>query len=114
MVKQQYFFLFGGILYILIGLPLFLQRIKPNGFFGFKVKVTARDPELWYPVNRRAGGVIAFGGMVVIAATFGLIRIPGLSLDYYTMICSLLIAGFLIAAAVRGNALLIKLVNEKY
>jgi len=114
MIRQQYYFFIAGVFFLAAGLPLYLKLVKPNGLFGFKVKLTATDVALWYPVNKRAGGTLAAGGLLVLFCTFGLVHLPGLSRDYYTLLCSLAVAGSIIAAGTRGNALLRRIVNERY
>jgi len=77
----------GGIVLILISIPLYLEKIGPNGLYGFRVKKTIENPELWYPVNKYASGWLMLTGVVTIIASLGLFLVPGISLDTYSMAC---------------------------
>src|SRR6266576_1188360 len=69
----------SGLL-VLLGVPLFLGRVSPNGVYGFRTQQTLRDPEAWRRANRVCGywlittGVIASGiaaGTYAAGATLG-------------------------------------------
>jgi peptidoglycan/LPS O-acetylase OafA/YrhL len=60
-------------LFVFVGIPLMLDWIPPNRFYGFRTSATLASPQLWYPVNRSTGwalliaGVLGFAGACVIA-----------------------------------------------
>ena len=65
--------LVGGLLYLLCGLPLWLQRVPPNRVFGFRTRATLDNPALWYRVNRVLGQDMVVAGVVIsVAAAVGL------------------------------------------
>lgn len=51
-----------GLIMALLGVPLWLQRVPPNSFYGFRTPRTVSDPEVWYPVNRISGRDLTLGG----------------------------------------------------
>lgn len=63
------FFVCQGLLFIILGLPLYLKKIGPNGFYGFRTSKTLSDPNIWYAVNRIGGIDISIAGFVIILGT---------------------------------------------
>lgn len=60
-------FAVSGLLIIAFGLPLAQNKIKPNGWYGFRLPDTIKQPELWYPVNAALGkGLVLLGGLTII------------------------------------------------
>jgi hypothetical protein len=39
-----------------LGLPLYLGKVPPNRWYGFRIRETLNNPETWRTVNRTAGG----------------------------------------------------------
>jgi len=67
-------YLFGGVLFILLGLPLKYEKVPRNWFYGFRTRKTLSSDEIWYAVNRvsgidmiRTGLVVASGALVLLA-----------------------------------------------
>ena len=56
-----------GALCIALGIPLALNKIKPNTFYGYRVAKTLRDESVWYRVNKFAGGAFIGSGLAIIA-----------------------------------------------
>lgn len=54
-----------GILMIVIAIPMILEKIKPNIFYGFKTKKTLSDEKIWYPANKYAGKVMVGTGIAI-------------------------------------------------
>jgi hypothetical protein len=80
-----------------ISIPLILQRIPPNTLYGFRVRATLEDPEVWYPVNAYAGKRLFAQGIIAALASLVIYFFPGLSLDAYAYLC---LAVFVIIFAV--------------
>ncbi|MBN1437783.1 MAG: SdpI family protein [Anaerolineales bacterium] len=80
-------YIIGGALLIALSLPLILRRIPPNAFYGFRVRWTMEDPELWYPVNAYAGKWMALVGCCSILGSIGLALLPGIPLGLYAFGC---------------------------
>jgi hypothetical protein len=51
MIILVFLFLFSGMFLAVISIPLILGKITPNGFYGFRVRKTLEDPEIWYTAN---------------------------------------------------------------
>ena len=83
----------SGILLILIAMPLYFQKVPPNGLYGFRVRRTMENPELWYPVNRYGAGWLMFIGLASVIGAVGLYFFPGLSVDTYALCCLAVFVG---------------------
>jgi hypothetical protein len=46
---------FSGLLLAGLSVPLILQKISPNGVYGFRIPATLNNPDLWYKANAYAG-----------------------------------------------------------
>ena len=66
-----------------ISIPLILGKIPPNGLYGFRVKKTMENPEIWYPVNAYSGKWLLAAALVQALSAAILYTIPGISLDVY-------------------------------
>jgi uncharacterized membrane protein len=73
----------GGLVLILLAIPLILRKIPPNPVYGFRIQWTLEDPELWYSVNAYTGKWLVFVGICAILGAAGLALIPGISLNVY-------------------------------
>lgn len=114
MDKPFVFFLIAGAVFLLIGIPLALRRVRPNLLFGFKAKILSTDADLWYPVNRAAGLVLVYGGMAVLVVALLLRRLPGITADVYTITGSLSVLAVVILVAEFGKRTLRRLYYAKY
>jgi uncharacterized membrane protein len=72
-----------GLLLSALAIPMILKKIKPNGLYGFRVRKTMENPEIWYAVNAYSGKWLFGTGLVEIAAAIGLAFVPSLTLDVY-------------------------------
>jgi hypothetical protein len=90
-------FVVSGLLLSIISVPMILKKIKPNGLYGFRVKKTLENPEIWYAVNSYSGKWLLGTGLVIVAAAIGLSFLPALSLDAYALA---VLAVFVLAFAV--------------
>jgi len=55
------------VVMLLLGLPLVFKKVKPNLFYGFRVRATVENPDLWYKYNRLAG----IGMLAIFTPTLG-------------------------------------------
>jgi hypothetical protein len=63
-------YLAGGVLLILLAVPMRLKKIRPNYFYGVRVAKTLNDPEAWYAANAYAAGyLMAAGASAVLEIT---------------------------------------------
>jgi hypothetical protein len=84
MVALLITFISSGLLLSVVSVPLILERIPPNGLYGFRVKKTMENPEIWYPVNKYAGKRLLLAGLLLVLAAAGFSFIPNLKIDTYS------------------------------
>ena len=59
--------LVGCVVLAIVGIPLLLKIIPPNPIYGFNTRRTRESDNLWFEVNRFAGGaLVAAGGLGAI------------------------------------------------
>jgi uncharacterized membrane protein len=58
-------FLVTGLMEIIISIPLILEKIQPNYIYGFRVKKTLSNKEIWYKANKyiRSGIIVVIGSI---------------------------------------------------
>lgn len=78
----------GGILLILLAIPLYFEKVKPNALYGFRVRKTLENPEVWYPVNKYGARWMIVSGLSMVFTAIGFSLIPGLDLDIYALACA--------------------------
>ena len=61
-----------GCLFAALALPLIHRLVPPNPFYGFRVRSTMRNADLWYPANRRAGWLLLVAGLVDVVLALAL------------------------------------------
>lgn len=55
-----------------VSIPMILEKIKPNWWYGFRTTKTLSDEKIWYPANKYAGklmlasGIISLIGLVIL------------------------------------------------
>lgn len=82
----------GGILLTLLAIPLYFEKIKPNGLYGFRVRKTLENPEVWYRVNKYSARWMIVTGLSMVFAAIGFSLVPGLDLDIYALACAMVFA----------------------
>jgi uncharacterized membrane protein len=65
-------FVLGGGLLVVLGVPLLLGKVPPNGFYGVRLRATFEDPRVWYETNRKGGLGFLLVGVGTIALTLAL------------------------------------------
>ena len=55
-----------GILMIILAVPMILQRVKPNIWYGFRTWKTLSDERVWYSANQYAGRALLLAGSVIV------------------------------------------------
>ena len=59
-------YIFTGIVLILVCIPLLHDRVKPNAFYGMRLKKAFESEENWYKINRRGAQLfIGWGGILM-------------------------------------------------
>jgi len=74
-----------GALLCLISVPLILRWIGPNLFYGFRVRATLKNPDVWFDVNAYAGWWLLAAGLTGLVASIAFALVPGISLDQYAL-----------------------------
>jgi len=77
----------GGVLMVAIAVPLIQKRIPPNPWYGFRVRQTLDNSNVWYPVNAYAGKCLFRSGIATSVGAIALYLVPGLNLDFYALGC---------------------------
>ncbi len=72
----QALFIVVGVAFFVVGLPLAGRRIRPNWWYGVRIRQTLRDESIWYDVNERAGRDMSVLGLALVVLAFVL---PGLA-----------------------------------
>ncbi|MBN2084186.1 MAG: SdpI family protein [Anaerolineales bacterium] len=106
-------YILGGLLLILLSIPLILRKIRPNPWYGFRIRWTLEDPELWYSVNAYTGKWLVFVGLCAILGAIGLALIPEISLDAYAFGNLGIFAASFILSIIQSMRFLRTLDNQK-
>jgi len=106
-------FLFVGLLFVGISLPLVRRRVPPNQLYGLRVPATFADEWVWYEANARSGRDFITLGIAIIVVAVVLpfavrIREPAYSL----VMAGVLLVGT-IAVAIRGWRTANRLLEER-
>jgi uncharacterized membrane protein len=67
------------LLFAAIGLPMALQMVPPNVFYGIRTSETLASEQVWYAANYWAGVVAIILGLPATAANLAIARTPSLS-----------------------------------
>jgi uncharacterized membrane protein len=57
----------AAIVLIAASIPLILEKVGPNRYYGFRTAKTLSSPEIWYAANRIAGRDLVIAGLVVLS-----------------------------------------------
>lgn len=82
-----YLYIGSSFILILIALPLLARKIKPNPFYGFRIRKTLEDSELWYSVNQYFAKHLLITGFLQTIASILFYVIPDISIDAYALSC---------------------------
>lgn len=89
------------ILLVMVGIPLALELVAPNSFYGVRTSETLGSSEVWYRANFYAGFVGVLSGIAAAFANLAIIRssqIPERKKWWFTIGTTLLAAGAMIVA----------------
>ena len=79
-------FLAAGVILICLSVPLIQRRVPPNRWYGFRVRRTLEDANVWYPANEYAARQFVWLGIAGIVVAIAAYFIPGVQLDVYASI----------------------------
>jgi uncharacterized membrane protein len=66
---------FVPILLIVLAIPLILQRIPRNGFYGFRTPYTLSSDDVWFRANKIAGITLLVAGIFWLGLSIWLPRV---------------------------------------
>ncbi len=91
-------FIATGLTMIGLALPLFYRKIPPNHLYGFRVKRTLENREVWFAANAFAGQRLAWVGLAtaVAAVVFYGLLIENIA-AYAIAVASVEMVGLLVA-----------------
>ena len=78
---------FSGLLLAALSVPLILQKIPPNGLYGFRTRSTMENPKLWYLVNAFAGKRLLVVGLGAAISACVLYFTTHQNIDQYALSC---------------------------
>ena len=103
-------FVFIGVVLIVLGIPLLLEKVKPNWFYGFRTPTIVKNKDLWYKVNKQVGREFIIAGIILmIGSIYMIIFQPILSLIQLIIILLMILQLSLIFIIIRGFLLLKRL-----
>jgi di/tricarboxylate transporter len=112
---HPYLLLFAGvgILLIAIGTPLARRNIPPNHWYGFRIRATFADPDVWYETNATAGrDMIRLGILVAVLSAVLPFVVRLRDADYAGIMAATVGAGSIILT-IRGFLLANRLLRER-
>lgn len=74
-------FLITGLIFIGIGLPLIMEKVKPNPWYGFRTRKTLASTRVWYITNKVMGYDISLAGLAISVVAVILLLIGQQRLD---------------------------------
>ena len=84
-------FIVSGFLLMLAGIPMRRGKVKPNAWYGFRLPITQKSDEMWYPTNAYAGkGLVVVGGIVMVTAVL-LPLLFNLTADNYVIVMTVIL-----------------------
>lgn len=57
-----------GLLMVVLAIPMIRGKVPPNHWYGFRVRRTKEDPQIWYPANAYAGKLVLVYGLFICVA----------------------------------------------
>jgi uncharacterized membrane protein len=96
-----------SVILILLAIPLWLEKIPPNGLYGFRIRKTLENEKVWYAVNRYFAPWLVAAGIGVALSAFLLLLFTGISIDLY----ALSVLGVLVVIFAAGLGATIQFMN---
>ena len=91
-----------GLLFVGLAIPLRLNVVPPNHWYGFRTRLTLSDPKIWYPVNAFGGRWLIWIGVATLVAGPVCLLLPESWLAAYMLATSALWVLALIVVLVLG------------
>ena len=55
-----------GVMFMIIGVPFYFQKVGPNSWSGFRTPGTLANPDIWYSANKTMGLDLIIAGAVLL------------------------------------------------
>lgn len=106
-------FVVTGLILVGVGLPMKRRRVKPNGWYGVRLRSTREDETIWYDVNEKAGReLVVLGVCVVLLTAIGSVVSEAVLVNALVATSVLLVGTILVA--VRSMTLARRLWRERH
>lgn len=102
-----------GILMMALSIPLILQKIGPNPIYGFRVKQTLENPEIWYLANTYSAVRLLILGGVITTTAILFYCLPGMTLLMYSIMIGV-IAGIGLTIVVVQSFIYLHKIQTKH
>ena len=86
-----------ALLLIVLAVPMIMEKIKPNRWYGFRTSKTLGDEKKWYPANKYAGKAMVVAGIIIIILSALMMAMPRLGLVNFPASEGILITVWVIA-----------------
>ena len=63
----------SALLFIIISIPLIINKIPPNCLYGFRLRKTLSDKGIWYKGNKYGGICLAVSGLITLIGCVALL-----------------------------------------
>jgi uncharacterized membrane protein len=96
-------FAFLGVFFVGLSIPLILNRVPPNRFYGFRTAKTLSDPKIWYEVNHISGKDLLLVGILISASSLTMLTLGQTwNAEHVGLMLASVMVFSLIGAAVHG------------
>ena len=71
-----YSWLATALLFVVLSIPLILEKIKPNSVYGVRNSHSFESEEAWYKINKKGGFALCTSGITILILSLGMIFWP--------------------------------------
>ena len=106
-------YIFMGVLFIAISIPLIKRKVKINNWYGVRLPQTMKNEEIWYEVNEKSGKhLFAFGTIIIFFSILFYIGNFFSSIVSFVIMTVLIYIG-IIAIVIKASSFANKLTKTK-
>jgi len=80
----------SGLLMAVLSIPMIMQKVSPNRWYGFRTKKALSDETIWYEMNAYCGWWMLGFGFLMILLGLGFL-LPPLITEVYALVTTVLI-----------------------
>jgi uncharacterized membrane protein len=113
MPRHEVMFVGIGLLILLLGVPLAQRRVRPNPWYGLRLRATFADERVWYDANAATGRDMIVLGAVFTSLALLIALLPGVTDVTYAVTCGAALVGASVVLTVRGIRLANRLHRER-